>query len=176
MLRLNNSSLSRTVTKSGVNSIQMFAVFDDVSKNGKVKAKNAQRFTIQDDLLSLNGQQYCLSEPVDLNADPEDLIQYFEARFGSVQPDMFVEPPRSRGGIQVPKSIKEVRWEYPDMQWRAIDKSGAVAYFERRPVLDKAGYWVSAIDGVVARYGKSLCIADNYQCSVQSIKVGANNG
>ncbi len=58
MLRLNNSSLSRTITRSGVNSIQMFAVFDDVTKTGKVKAKHSQRFTIQDDSLSLNGKQH----------------------------------------------------------------------------------------------------------------------
>lgn len=168
MLRLNNSSLSRTITRSGVNSIQMFAVFDDVTKAGKVKAKHSQRFTIQDDSLSLNGKQHQLSEQLDFNADPLDLMQYFIERFSSAQPDMFLVAPQSKGGIQVPKLISEVRWEYPDMAWRAIDKSGAVAYFERRPVLDKAGYWVSAIDGVIARYGKSLCIADNYQCSVQN--------
>jgi len=168
MLRLNNSLVARE-SVNGVDAVRMSAVFDDVTKSGGVKRKHAQRFAIKDSLLTLNGVKHCLSEPIDLNADPEDLIQYFEARFGSVQPDMFVEPPRSRGGIQLPKSIKEVRWEYLDMAWRAIDKSGAVAYFERRPVLDKAGYWVSAIDGVIARYGKSLCIADNYQCSVQNI-------
>lgn len=171
MLRLNNSSVARE-TINGIDAVRMHAVFDDVTKAGFIKHKHAQRFDIKDNLLILNGAQHCLAEPVDLNADPEDLIQYFEARFGSVQPDMFVEPPRSRGGIQAPKSIKEVRWEYPDMQWRAIDKSGAVAYFERRPVLDKAGYWVSAIDGVVARYGKSLCIADNYQCTMQNLHKG----
>ncbi len=175
MLRLNNSSVVRE-SVNGVDAVRMYAVFDDVTKAGVIKHKYAQRFAIKDNLLILNGAQHCLAEPVDLNADPEDLIQYFEARFGSVQPDMFVDTPRSKGGIQVPKSIKEVRWEYLDMQWRAIDKSGAVAYFDRRPVLDKAGFWVSAIEGVVARYGKSLCIADNYQCSVQNIKVGANNG
>lgn len=168
MLRLNNSSVVRE-SVNGVDAVRMHAVFDDVTKAGVIKHKHAQRFAIEDNLLMLNGTKHLLAEPVDLNADPEDLIQYFKARFGSVQPDMFVEPPRSRGGIQAPKSIKEVRWEYPDMQWRAIDKAGTVAYFEHRPVLDKAGYWVSAIDGVVARYGKSLCIADNYQCSVQNI-------
>lgn len=168
MLRLNNSSVARE-SGNGVDAVHMYAVFDDVTKAGVIKHKHAQRFAIKDNLLTLNGIKHCLSEPVDLNADPEDLIQYFEARFGSVQPDMFIEPPRSRSGIQLPKSIKEVRWEYLDMAWRAIDKSGAVAYFERRPALDKAGYWVSAIDGVIARYGKSLCIADNYQCSVQDI-------
>ena len=169
MLRLNHSSLIRAVTQSGVNSIQMYAVFDDVTKSGGIKCKNAQRFAIEDNLLMLNGTKHLLVEPVDLNADPEDLIQYFDARFSSVQPDIFLEPPLSRGGIQVPKSIKEVRWEYLDMAWRSIDKAGTVAYFERRPILDKAGYWVSAIEGIVARYGKSLCIADNYQCSVQNI-------
>ena len=166
MLRLNNSSVVRESVNGGV-TVRMSAVFDDVTKSGSIKYKHAQRFAIKDSLLTLNGVKHCLSEPIDLNADPEDLIQYFEARFASVQPDMFVEPPRSRGGIQLPKSVKELRWEYLDMPWRAIDKSGAVAYFERRPVLDKAGYWVSTMDGVLAKYGKSLCIADNYQCSVE---------
>lgn len=166
MLRLNNSLVVRE-SVNGVDTVRMHAVFDDVTKSGSIKYKHAQRFAIKNNLLTLNGAQHCLVEPVDLNADPEDLIQYFEARFGSVQPDIFVEPPRSRGDIQLPKSIKEVRWEYPDMAWRAIDKAGTVAYFERRPVLDKAGYWVSTMDGVLAKYGKSLCIADNYQCSVE---------
>lgn len=168
MLRLNNSSVARE-SSNGINTVRMYAVFDDVTKSGGIKCKNAQRFAIEDNLLMLNGTKHLLVEPVDLNADPEDLIQYFDARFSSVQPDIFLEPPLSRGGIQVPKSIKEVRWEYLDMAWRAIDKAGTVAYFERRPILDKAGYWVSAIEGIVARYGKSLCIADNYQCSVQNI-------
>ena len=168
MLRLNNSSLSRTVTKGGVNSIQMFAVFDDVTKSGSLNSKCSQRFTIQDDLLSLNGKQHLLVDSLDFNADPLELMQYFIERFNTNQPDMFLVAPQSKGGIQIPKLISEVRWEYPDMAWRAIDKSGAVAYFERRPLLDKAGYWVSAIDGVIAKYGKSLCIADNYQCSVQN--------
>ena len=167
MLRLNNSSVARE-TINGIDAVRMYAVFDDVTKAGVIKHKHAQRFAIKDNLLTLNGAQHCLVEPVDLNADPEDLIKYFEARFSSAQPDMFLVAPQSKGGIQVPKLISEVRWEYPDMAWRAIDKSGAVAYFERRPVLDKAGYWVSAIDGVIARYGKSLCIADNYQRSVQN--------
>lgn len=171
MLRLNNSSVVRE-SINGIDTVRMSAVFDDVTKSGRLKRKHAQRFTIKNNLLVLAGKRHQLCDPIDLNAEPEELIQYFEDRFGSVQPDMFVEPPRSRGGIQVPKSIKEVRWEYPDMQWRAIDKSGAVAYFERRPVLDKAGYWVSAIDGVVARYGKSLCIADNYQCTMQNLHKG----
>ena len=171
MLRLNNSSVVRE-SINGIDTVRMSAVFDDVTKSGRLKRKHAQRFTIKDNLLVLAGKRHQLCDPIDLNAEPEELIQYFEDRFGSVQPDMFVEPPRSRGGIQAPKSIKEVRWEYPDMQWRAIDKSGAVAYFERRPVLDKAGYWVSAIDGVVARYGKSLCIADNYQCTMQNLHKG----
>lgn len=169
MLRLNNSSLSRTSTKSGVNSIQMYATFDEVTKAGEVKARNSHRFTIQDDSLSLNGKEHVLAEQLDFNADPLELMQYFIERFNSNQPDMFLVAPQSKGGIPIPKLISEVRWEYLDMAWRAIDKSGAVAYFERRPVLDKAGYWVSAIDGVIARYGKSLCIADNYQCSLQNI-------
>ena len=169
MLILNNSSLSRTVTQSGVNSIQMFAVFDDVTKSGSLNSKYSQRFTIQDNLLSLNGKQHLLVDSLDFNADPLELMQYFIERFNSTQPDMFLVAPKSKGGIPTPKLISEVRWEYLDMAWRAIDKSGAVAYFERRPVLDKAGYWVSAIDGVIARYGKSLCIADNYKCSLQNI-------
>lgn len=168
MLRLNNSSLSRTVMRSGVNSIQMYATFDDVTKGGAVRAKNSQRFTIQDSLLSLNGKQYTIVDLLDFNADPLDLMQYFIERFNSDQPDMFLVAPQPKGGIQAPKLISEVRWEYPEMNWRAIDKGGTVAYFERRPVLDKAGYWVSTMDGVVAKYGKSLCIADNYQCSVQN--------
>lgn len=168
MLRLNNSLVARE-SVNGVDTVRMSAVFDDVTKSGGVKRKHAQRFAIKENLLTLNGVKHCLSEPIDLNADPEDLIQYFEARFNSVQPDMLLEPPMPRGGIQAPKSIQEVRWEHLDKQWRAIDKSGAVAYFKHRPVLDKAGYWVSAIDGVIARYGKSLCIADNYQCSAQNI-------
>ncbi|MFK3915738.1 hypothetical protein [Psychrobacter sp. NPDC078501] len=166
MLRLNNSSVVRESVNGGV-TVRMSAVFDDVTKSGSIKQKHAQRFVIRDSLLTLNGSKHCLSEAVDLNAEPEDLIKYFEARFNSTQPDMLLEPPSSRGGIQAPKSIKEVRWEYPDMAWRAIDKAGTVAYFERRPVLDKAGYWVSTMDGVLAKYGKSLCIADNYQCSVE---------
>lgn len=168
MLRLNNSSVSRE-SCNGVDTVRMSAVFDDVTKAGGIKHKHAQRFSIKDNLLTLNGVKHCLSEPVDLNADPEDLIQYFEARFGSVQPDMFVEPPRSISGIQLPKSIKEVRWEYPDMPWRAIDKAGAVAYFERRPVLDKAGFWVAVSEGIMPKYGKSLCLTDNYECSVRNI-------
>ncbi|MGB6924791.1 hypothetical protein [Psychrobacter sp.] len=166
MLRLNNSSVVRE-SVNGVDAVRMHAVFDDVTKSGNIKRKHAQRFVIKDNLLTLNGIKHYLPDAVDLNAEPEDLIAYFEARFGSVQPDIFLEPPSSRSGIQVPKSIKEVRWEYPDMAWRAIDKAGTVAYFERRPVLDKAGYWVSTMDGVLAKYGKSLCIADNYQCSVE---------
>ena len=175
MLRLNNSSVVRE-SINGIDTVRISAVFDDVTKSGRLRCKHAQRFAIKDNLLVLNGENHQLYEPIDLNAEPEELIQYFEERFGSVQPDIFLQPPTSRNGIQLPKSIKEVRWEYLDMPWRAIDKSGAVAYFEHRPVLDKAGYWVSAIDGVVAKYGKSLCIANNYQCSVQNIKVGANNG
>ncbi|MGP4715462.1 hypothetical protein ACTXGL_02330 [Psychrobacter sp. T6-6] len=166
MLRLNNSSVVRESINGGV-TVRMFAVFDDVTNTGSIKRKHAQRFTIKNDLLTLNGAKHHLPDPVDLNAEPEELIQYFEERFGSVQPDIFLQPPTSRNGIQLPKSIKEVRWEYPDMAWRAIDKAGTVAYFERRPVLDKAGYWVSVMDGVLAKYGKSLCIADNYQCSVE---------
>lgn len=169
MLRLNNSSLKRTVTPNGVSSIQMYATFDDITKTGEVKAKSSQKFTIQDDLLNLNGKQHSLVELLDFNADPLDLMQYFIDRFNSAQPDLFLVAPESKGGGLTPKLIGEVRWEYTDMAWRAIDKGGAVAYFERRPVLDKAGYWVSAIDGVIAKYGKSLCIADNYQCSVQNI-------
>lgn len=166
MLRLNNSSVVRE-SVNGVDAVRMHAVFDDVTKSGNIKRKHAQRFVIKDNLLKLNGIKHYLPDAVDLNAEPEDLIAYFEARFGSVQPDIFLEPPSSRSGIQVPKSIKEVRWEYPDMAWRAIDKAGTVAYFERRPVLDKAGYWVSTMDGVLAKYGRSLCISDNYQCSVE---------
>ena len=168
MLRLNNSSLSRTSTKSGVNSIQMFATFDDITKTGRVRAKHSQRFTIQDGLLSLNGKQHLLVEPLDFNADPLDLMQYFTERFNSDQPDIFLEPPQCKDNSPVPKLISEVRWEYLDMPWRAIDKSGTVAYFERRPVLDKAGYWVSITEGVMPKYGKSLCIADTYVCSLQS--------
>ena len=166
MLRLNNSSVCRE-SYNGIDKVRMSVVFDDVTKTGRIKHKHAQRFAIKDNILTLNGTEHYLPDSVDLNADPEDLIQYFDARFSSVQPDIFLEPPLSRGGSQVPKSIKEVRWEYPDMPWRAIDKAGAVAYFERRPILDKAGYWVSASEGVVARYGRSLCIAENYQCSVE---------
>lgn len=169
MLRLNNSSLSRTVTKSGVNSIQMFAVFDDVTKSGSLNSKHSQRFTIQDDQLSLNGKQHLLVDSLDFNADPLELMQYFIERFSSVQPDMFLVAPQSKGGMPILKLISEVRWEYPDMAWRAIDKSGSVAYFERRPVLDKAGFWVAVSEGVMPKCGKSLCIADNYQCSLQNI-------
>lgn len=168
MLRLNNSSLSRTQLRSGINSIQMYATFDEVTKAGKVKAKNSQRFTIQDDLLSLNGKEHALVEQLDFNADPEDLMQYFIERFNSNQPDMFLKEPRSKDGVQIPRLISEVRWEYPDMNWRAIDKGGTVAYFERRPVLDKAGFWVAIAEGVMPKYGKSLCIADNYECSLQN--------
>ncbi len=168
MLRLNNSLVVRE-SRNGINAVRMSAVFDDVTQLGSIKRKCALSFTIRDDLLTLNGAKYHLSEPVDMNADPEDLIQYFEARFGSAQPDMFLELPMAHSGLQVPKSIKEVLWEYSDMSWRAIDKAGSVAYFERRPVLDKAGFWVSVSEGVVAKYGKSLCITDNYQCSVRNI-------
>ena len=166
MLRLNNSLVVRE-SVNGVDTVRMHAVFDDVTKSGNIENKHAQKFAIKDNLLTLNGTEHYLPDPVDLNAEPEDLMAYFESRFGSVQPDIFLEPPSSRSGIQVPKSIKEVRWEYPDMAWRAIDKAGTVAYFERRPLLDKAGYWVSTMDGVLAKYGKSLCVADNYQCSVE---------
>ncbi|MGP5436603.1 hypothetical protein [Psychrobacter alimentarius] len=168
MLRLNNSSVVRE-SINGIDTVQMSAVFDDVTKTGRTRRMYAQCFAIKDNFLILDGLKHQLCEPVDLNADPEDLIAYFLARFGSVQPDIFIKPPSSRRESVVPKSIKEVRWEYPNMPWRAIDKSGAVAYFERRPMLDKAGYWVAAIEGIVARYGKSLCIADNYQCSLRNI-------
>lgn len=168
MLRLNNSSLKRTSTKSGVSSIQMYATFDDVTKAGKVKAKNAQRFTIQDDSLSLNGKQYSLSEQLDFNADPLELMQYLIERFDSDQPDMFLIAPQCKGGIQAPKLISEVRWEYPDLSWRAIDKGGTVAYFEHRPRLDKAGFWVATGEGVMPKYGKSICVADNYECSLMN--------
>ena len=168
MLRLNNSSVVRE-SINGIDTVRMAAVFDDVTKTGRTRHKYAQRFAIKDNLLILDGLKHQLCEPVDLSADPEDLIAYFLARFGSIQPDIFIKPPSSRRESVVPKSIKEVRWEYPDKPWRAIDKAGTVAYFEHRPILDKAGYWVSAIEGIVARYGKSLCIADNYQCSLRNI-------
>ncbi len=168
MLRLNNSSVVRE-SINGIDTVRMSAVFDDVTKTGRTRRMYAQRFVIKDNFLILDGLKHQLCETVDLNADPEDLIAYFLVRFGSVQPDIFIKPPSSRRESVVPKSIKEVHWEYPDKPWRAIDKAGTVAYFEYRPVLDKAGYWVSAIEGVVAQYGKSLCIADNYQCSVQNI-------
>lgn len=167
MLRLNNSSLSRTSTKSGVNSIQMYATFDDTTKAGRVKAKNAQRFTIQDDSLHLNGKEYLLVEQLDFNADPLELMQYFIERFNSTQPDMFLMAPQSKGA-QIPVLISEVRWEYPDMNWRAIDKGGTVAYFASRPRLDSAGFWVSMTEGVIPKYGKSICIADAYKQSLRS--------
>lgn len=166
MLRLNNSCVTRK-TEGGIDSIRMYAVFDSIDKRGMVKEHRAKRFDIEDNFLVFQNNRYALSEAIDLNADPEDLIEYFESKFNTAQPDLFLEPPTAGLGIQIPKYIKEVRWEHPIMKWRAIDKSGAVAYFEHRPVLDKAGCWVSAIDGVVARYGKSLCIPDNYQCSVE---------
>lgn len=173
MLRLNNSSVVRE-SCNGTSAVRMFAVFDDVTKSGSVKRKHAQRFVIKGNLLTLNNENHYLSEPVDMDADPEDLIEYFVTRFGGLQPDMFVVPPSPRCGSVVPKFIKEIPWEYIDMDWRAIDKSGAVAYFERRPVLDKAGYWVSTTDGILAKYGKSLCMSDNYQCSVEKRSGHAN--
>lgn len=168
MLRLNHSLVVRELS-NGINAIRMSAVFDEVSKSGHIKHKHAQRFVIKDDLLTLNGTQHYLSEPIDMNADPEELIEYFEARFNRVQPDMFVEPPHSKGSNQIPVLISEVRWEYLDMSWRAIDKAGTVAYFERRPVLDKAGFWVAVAEGVIPKYGKSLCIADGYIDSLRNI-------
>lgn len=168
MLRLNNSSVSRC-TKNNIEVVRMTAVFDDVTRSGDIKRLHSQCFSIINDVLIVNGIKHHLSEHINLNADPEDLMQYFTARFNSAQPDMFLEAPEPRGGHQAPVSINEVKWEYPDMHWRAIDKGGAVAYFERRPVLDKAGYWVSASEGVIPRYGKSLCIADNYKRSLRNI-------
>ena len=168
MLRLNHSLVVRELS-DGINAVRMSAVFDEVSKSGHIKCKNAQRFAIQNNLLTLNGTQHYLSEPIDMSADPEDLIEYFEARFNSAQPDMFIEPPHSKGGNQIPVLISEVRWEYSDMPWRAIDKAGTIAYFERRPVLDKAGFWVAVAEGVIPKYGKSLCIADGYKDSLHNI-------
>lgn len=167
MLRLNHRSISRTAY-SGVESVRMSAVFDDITKTGAIMHSNSQRFVVKDNLLTLNGTQHQLSELLDLNAEPEELIAYFNQRFGSAQPDMFLEPPQSKGGNRIPMFISELRWEYPDMTWRAIDKGGTVAYFERRPVLDKAGFWVSASEGVMPRYGKSLCVTDNYKRSLMN--------
>lgn len=165
MLRLNHSSISRKA-RNGIESVRMSAVFDDVTKSGDIKSKHSQRFAIKGNLLTLNGTQHQLSAQIDLSAEPEQLIDYFNQRFGSAQPDMFLEPPTRKGRNEIPVLISEVRWEYPDLQWRAIDKGGTVAYFERRPVLDNAGYWVAVSEGVTPRYGKSLCIADNYKRSL----------
>lgn len=167
MLRLNYSSVVRNAINS-VESVRMFAVFDDVTKSGDVQHKHSQRFNIEDSVLILNGIQHQLSEPVNLNADPEDLMSYFAARFASAQADIFLEPPQPRGGAKAPVSIKEIHWEYPDMAWRGIDKGGTVAYFAQRPKLDSAGYWVAANEGVMPKYGKSICIANNYKRSLRS--------
>ena len=101
MLRLNNSSVVRE-SINGIDMVRMSAVFDDVTKTGRTRRKYAQRFAIKDNLLVLNGKSHQLCEPIDLNAEPEELIQYFEERFGSVQPDIFLQPPTSRNGIQLP--------------------------------------------------------------------------
>ena len=168
MLRLNYSSIERT-TSVGVNTVCMLALFDDVTKAGKVKRKHAKRFDISNGILKIDGTEFQLSDDVDLNADPEALMAYFDARYLRPQPDMFAELPKSNSGWQAPKLLKEVHWEYPDLPWRAVDKAGAVAYFKQRPVLDKAGYWVSASIGVMPKYGKSLCIADSFECSLRYI-------
>ncbi|WP_352338214.1 hypothetical protein [Psychrobacter sp. 16-MNA-CIBAN-0192] len=167
MLRLNHSSVVRKAQK-GIESVRMLAVFDDVTKSGDVQHELSQRFNVKDNVLTLNGVQHQLSEPVNLNADPEDLMHYFAARFASAQPDIFLEPPQSKGGARIPVSIKEVHWEYPDMTWRGIDKGGTVAYFAQRPKLDNAGYWVAATEGVMPKYGKSICIASDYKRSLRS--------
>lgn len=55
-----------------------------------------------------------------------------------------------------------------DPETRQFDNGGTVAYFERRPVLDNAGYWVAVSEGMMPKYGKSLCIADNYKRSLMN--------
>ena len=169
MLRLNNSTVTNTEREDGTSECFMQASFDEVTRTGRVKSKRSAMFTIRGSVLSLNGAQHQLDDPVNLIADPEDLIQYFEARFNSLQADMFLEPPQSRLSMPIPVSINDVRWEYYDMSWRAIDKGGTVAYFNQRPQLDKAGFWVASAEGVIPVYGKFICFTDGYKNSLHSI-------
>ena len=168
MLRLDPSHVRTSEVKGGDSSRYMSAVFDDVTKTGKVKTKHSQRFVIRDGVLTLNGVKHDITDAIDMRAEPERLIAYFNALFNSTQLDIFLEPPLASGD-RLPMLVKDLRWEYPDLAWRAVDKAGTVAYFNSRPKLDNAGYWVSVIEGVTARYGTSICFADNYASSVQNI-------
>lgn len=169
MLRLNYCSRNIFADhKTGTLSKTMYAIFDQVTKSGKLKRKQAEQFIIKNDVFVLNGQKYQLSEHIDIFAEAEEVMAYLKKIASSDQIDMFLEPPSSRD-ILVRHIYADLKWDYPDLNWRAMDESGAIPYFTNRPKLDNAGFWVSPVEGELPRYSKYLCVAeDDFRFSVQS--------
>ena len=138
------------------------AVFDEVTKSGKVKKRLAERFYWKDGILELNGITYELGVSIDIDAKPEDLMMWFKRITSKGQIDMFdlLDPPSSEAndvGITT-TDIDTLIWEFPEYEWRAVDKHGTIPYFKNRPTLDGAGFWISYIADDYPKYSEHLAI------------------
>lgn len=122
------------------------ATFDEVTKSGRIKAKEVERFKWQNGVLEINGNTYDLDAPIDIDAKPEDLMAWFKEITLKGQIDMFdlLNPPSSKASETsvTAVDIDALKWEYPEYEWRAVDKAGTIPYFKSRPTLDKAGFWI----------------------------------
>lgn len=158
MLRLNSST---TWDSSKGNKVAQ-AIFDRVTISGKVKIPKAEQFEYSNGLLELNGKSYLIEVPIDINANPEELMTWFKKVTAKGQVDMFdlLEPPKQRDTSfsTTVVDITTLKWEYPEYQWRAVDKHGTIPYFKNRPTLDSAGYWISYQADDYAKYSANFAI------------------
>lgn len=166
MLRLNHS----TVVQSSRYGTWIDGTFDEITKTGKVKIKGAEQFRWQDGILELNGTKHEINLPFDIDAEPEQLMYWFK-RVTSSQGDMFaiIDPPsRNTGdGIKV-VDINDLKWEYPEYEWRAVDKNGTIPYFKTRPTIDNAGFWLVYDNDEYPKYSDYLASnTDDYKRSLR---------
>lgn len=168
MLRLNSSM----VWDSSKGNKVAQATFDQVTKSGKVKTLKAEQFDYRDGLLELNGESYQIDIPVDINANPEELLAWFKKVTSKGQIDMIdlLVPPKPRDTSfgETAVDVATLKWEYPECEWRAVDKYGTIPYFKNRPTLDGAGYWISYVADDYANYSGHFALdTENYKRSLQ---------
>ena len=148
------------------------ATFDEVTKSGKVKKRLAERFYWKDGVLELNGITYDLGVAIDIDAKPEDLMAWFKKITKKRQIDMFdlLNPPSSKASETslTAVDINTLKWEYPEYEWRAVDKAGSIPYFKSRPTLDKAGFWIVYDSNEYPEYSDYLASnTDDYKRSLR---------
>ena len=148
------------------------AVFDEVTKSGKVKKRLAERFYWKDGVLELNGITYNLGIPIDIDAKPEHLMEWFKKVTSKGQIDMFdlLDPPSSKTSeaSAAAVDIDTLKWDYPEYEWRAVDKYGTIPYFKNRLTLDGAGYWISYVTDDIPKYSDYFAIdTENHKHSLR---------